>query len=61
MQIVIDGIVVLKAVDLSDNEARTLTVVAQGKLNKKFPGKVPATVQVTNATTPSKDDKEKDS
>ena len=49
----------VKAVDLSDNEARTLTVVAQGKLNKKFPGKVPATVQVTNATTPSKDDKEK--
>ena len=49
----------VKAVDLSDNEARTLTVVAQGKLSKKFPGKVPATVQVTNATTPSADDKEK--
>ena len=49
----------VKAVDLSDNEARTLTVVAQGKLNKKFPGEVPATVQVTNATTPSADDKEK--
>ena len=49
----------VKAVDLSDNEARTLTVVAQGKLNKKFPGEVPATVQVTNATTPSADDKKK--
>ncbi|WP_265586405.1 Rib/alpha-like domain-containing protein, partial [Streptococcus mitis] len=49
----------VKAVDLSDNEARTLTVVAQGKLSKKFPGKVPATVQVTNATTPSADDKKK--
>ena len=49
----------VKAVDLSDNEARTQTVVAQGKLNKKFPGEVPATVQVTNATTPSADDKKK--
>ena len=48
-----------KAVDLSNNEARTLTVVAQGKLSKKFPGEVPATVQVSNATTPSADDKEK--
>ncbi|KEQ35668.1 rib/alpha-like repeat family protein [Streptococcus mitis] len=27
----------VKAVDLSNNEARTQTVVAQGKLNKKFP------------------------
>ena len=49
----------VKAIDLSNNEARTLTVVAQGKLSKKFPGEVPATVQVTNATTPSEDDKQK--
>ena len=33
--------------------------LAQGKLKDKFPGQVPATVQVSNATTPSGDDKEK--
>ena len=34
-----------KAVDLSNNEARTPTVVvAQGKLNEKFPGKKPSVV-----------------
>ena len=46
--------------DLSENETETPAfLVVQGKLNEKFPGKVPATVQVTNATTPSADDKEK--
>ena len=46
--------------DLSGNEIQTPSfLVAQGKLSKKFPGQVPATVQVTNATTPSPDDKEK--
>ena len=34
-------------------------ILEQGQLKDKFPGKVPATVQVTNATTPSADDKEK--
>ena len=35
----------VKAVDLSNNEARTPTVVvAQGKLNEKFPGKKPSVV-----------------
>ena len=48
-----------KAVDLSNNEARTLTVVAQGKLNKKFPAQVPATVQVSNTKTLSPEDKQK--
>ncbi|MFS9218495.1 accessory Sec-dependent serine-rich glycoprotein adhesin, partial [Streptococcus mitis] len=33
--------------------------LAQGQLKDKFPGQVPATVQVTNATTPSGNDKEK--
>ena len=46
--------------DLSENETETPAfLVVQGKLNEKFPGKVPATVQVSNATTPSADDKEK--
>ncbi|WP_314726072.1 Rib/alpha-like domain-containing protein, partial [Streptococcus mitis] len=34
-------------------------ILEQGQLKDKFRGKVPATVQVTNATTPSADDKEK--
>ncbi|MDU6317481.1 MAG: accessory Sec-dependent serine-rich glycoprotein adhesin, partial [Streptococcus mitis] len=46
--------------DLSENETETPAfLVAQGKLNEKFPGNVPATVQVSNATTPSATDKEK--
>ena len=49
----------VKAVDLSNNEARTQTVVAQGKLNKKFPAQVPATVQVSNTKTLSPEDKQK--
>ena len=49
----------VKAIDLSNNEARTLTVVAQGKLNEKFPAQVPATVQVSNAKTLSPEDKQK--
>ena len=46
--------------DLSENETEIPAfLVAQGKLNEKFPGNVPATVQVSNATTPSATDKEK--
>ena len=46
--------------DLSENETETPAfLVAQGKLNEKFPGNVPATVQVSNATTLSPEDKQK--
>ena len=50
----------IRTKDLSENTNNdTVFKVAQGKLSEKFPGKVPATVQVTNATTPSADDKQK--
>ena len=50
----------IRTKDLSENTNNDTTFkVVQGKLSEKFPGKVPATVQVTNATTPSADDKEK--
>ena len=46
--------------DLSGNEIQTPSfLVAQGKLSKKFPGNVPATVQVSNTTTLSPEDKQK--
>ena len=46
--------------DLSGNEIQTPSfLVAQGKLSKKFPGTVPATVQVSNTTTLSPEDKQK--
>ena len=46
--------------DLSGNETQTPSfLVAQGKLSKKFPGNVPATVQVSNTTTLSPEDKQK--
>ncbi|MDU2589293.1 MAG: accessory Sec-dependent serine-rich glycoprotein adhesin, partial [Streptococcus sp.] len=46
--------------DLSGNEIQTPSfLVAQGKLSKKFPGQVPATVQVSNTTTLSPEDKQK--
>ena len=46
--------------DLSGNETQTPSfLVAQGKLSKKFSGNVPATVQVSNTTTLSPEDKQK--
>ena len=46
--------------DLSGNETQTPSfLVAQGKLSEKFPGNVPATVQVSNTTTLSPEDKQK--
>ena len=50
----------IRAKDLSENTNNdTRFKVVQGKLSEKFPGQVPATVQVSNATTPSATDKEK--
>ena len=50
----------IRTKDLSENENRDTTFkIVQGKLSEKFPGKVPATVQVSNTTTPSEDDKQK--
>ena len=50
----------IRTKDLSENTNNDTTFkVVQGKLSEKFPGQVPATVQVSNATTPSPDDKEK--
>ena len=50
----------IRAKDLSENTNNdTRFKVVQGKLSEKFPGQVPATVQVSNATTPSEDDKQK--
>ena len=46
--------------DLSGNETETPAfLVAQGELRKKFPAQVPATVQVSNTTTLSREDKQK--
>ena len=50
----------IRTKDFSENTNNdTVFKVAQGKLNEKFPGQVPATVQVSNATTLSADDKQK--
>ena len=50
----------IRTKDLSENENRDTTFkIVQGKLSEKFPGKVPATVQVSTTTTPSEDDKQK--
>ena len=51
----------VKAVDLSNNEARTpAAVVAQGKLNEKFPGKKPSVVfQVKHPNALDKPEKDK--
>ena len=50
----------IRTKDFSENTNNDTTFkVVQGKLSEKFPGKVPATVQVTNATTPSADDKQR--
>ena len=50
----------IRTKDLSENINNDTTFkVVQGKLSEKFPGKVPATVQVSNTTTPSEDDKQK--
>ena len=44
--------------DWSENETETPAfLVAQGKLNEKFPGVTPSTVQVSNATALTEDDK----
>ena len=50
-----------KAVDLSNNEARTpAAVVAQGKLNERFPGKKPSVVfQVEHPNALKKAEKDK--
>ena len=50
----------IRTKDLSENTNNDTTFkVVQGKLSEKFPGQVPATVQVSNATTPSETDKQK--
>ena len=50
----------IRTKDLSENANNdTAFKVVQGKLSEKFPGQVPATVQVSNATTPSGKDTEK--
>ena len=50
----------IRTKDLSENTNNdTAFKVVQGKLSEKFPGQVPATVQVSNATTPSAADKQK--
>ena len=50
----------INAEDFSGNRSDgTIFILKQGELKEKFPGQVPATVQVSNATTPSSDDKEK--
>ena len=51
----------VKAVDLSNNEARTpAAVVAQGKLNERFPGKKPSVVfQVEHPNALKKAEKDK--
>ena len=50
----------IRTKDLSENTNNdTAFKVVQGKLSEKFPGQVPATVQVSNATTPSETDKQK--
>ncbi|MFS9273702.1 accessory Sec-dependent serine-rich glycoprotein adhesin, partial [Streptococcus infantis] len=48
------------ATDLSDNTGRVTTVVAQGKLNEKFPGIKPSSaIQVSNLTSLTPDDLKK--
>ena len=50
----------IRTKDLSENTNNDTTFkVVQGKLSEKFPGQVPATVQISNVTTPSATDKQK--